>query len=88
MQEQTQQKKQRILQGKVVGVNMDKTAVVKVERHVKHDLYKKIVKRSQKYVVHDEENACHVGDAVEIAETSPISKRKSWTLRQITEKAK
>lgn len=86
--ETTEQKKQRTLQGKVISVGMSKTAVVRVERHVKHDLYKKIVKRSQKYIVHDEQDDCNVGDAVEIFETRPISKRKSWSLKKIIEKAK
>lgn len=86
--EAQEQKKQRVLYGKVVSTQMAKTAVVRVERHVKHDLYKKIVKRSRKYIVHDENDDCNIGDAVEITETRPISKRKSWTLKQIVEKAK
>lgn len=86
--ETAENKKQRTLQGKVVSASMAKTAVVRVERHVKHKLYKKIVKRSQKYVIHDEADACDIGDAVEIKEIRPISKRKSWTLKQIIEKAK
>jgi small subunit ribosomal protein S17 len=67
---------------------MDKTVVVSIEDNVRHPLYKKIVKRTIKFKAHDGENACNVGDKVEIMETRPISKEKRWRLVQILERAK
>ncbi len=74
--------------GKVVSDKMDKTIVVTVEDSVKHPLYKKIVKRTQRFKVHDESNECKVGDRVKIMETRPLSKEKTWRLVSIIEKAK
>ncbi|MBI1256720.1 MAG: 30S ribosomal protein S17 [Chloroflexi bacterium] len=68
----------RILIGDVVSDKMDKTVTVRVERRYKHPMYKKIVKRTDKYAAHDESNAFKVGDRVEIEECRPLSKRKSW----------
>ncbi|MEQ9560538.1 MAG: 30S ribosomal protein S17 [Rhodospirillales bacterium] len=68
----------RTLQGVVVSDKMDKTVTVQVERRFKHPLYKKFIKRTKKYAAHDENNACKVGDQVQIRETRPISKRKTW----------
>ena len=68
----------RILQGIVVSDKQDKTIVVRVERRVMHPIYKKFITRSKKYAAHDEENKFHTGDAVQIEECRPISKRKSW----------
>ena len=68
----------RIMQGVVVSDKMDKSIVVNVERRTKHPLYKKFIRRSKKYVAHDENNACKEGDAVQIQECRPISKRKNW----------
>ncbi len=68
----------RVLSGVVVGRSGDKTVVVRVDRRVKHKLYKKFLLRSKKYQVHDEKNACGVGDNVKIQECPPISKRKFW----------
>ena len=73
--------------GKVVSDKMDKTIVVAVEDHVKHPLYKKIVKRTYKLKAHDENNECGIGDVVEIRECRPLSKTKSWTLVRVVEKA-
>src|ERR1700682_2885480 len=70
----------RILQGIVVSDAQDKTVVVRVERRVMHPVYKKFVSRSKKYAAHDEENRCKVGEAVQIEESRPISKRKSWVV--------
>ena len=70
----------RILEGEVVSDKMDKTITVLVERRYMHPMYKKYVKRSDKYTAHDENNACKVGQRVQIIETRPISKRKTWTL--------
>ena len=68
----------RIMQGIVVSDKMDKTVTVKVQRRIKHPLYKKFINRSKKYAAHDENNSCKLGDAVSIRECKPISKRKKW----------
>lgn len=68
----------RILQGVVVSDKMAQTVVVKVERKERHPLYDKILRRSKKYKAHDPENACKVGDKVQIQESRPISKDKTW----------
>ena len=68
----------RILTGKVISSNSNKTIVVKVTRRVKHKLYKKIISRSKNYHAHDEENKYKIGDNVSIIESKPISKLKSW----------
>ena len=70
----------RILQGVVVSDKMDKSVVVKVERRVMHPVYKKYLKRSAKYTAHDENNLCKVGDVVQIIESRPLSKTKSWVV--------
>ena len=74
--------------GRVVSDKMDKTIVVAVEDHVKHPLYKKIVKRTYKLKAHDENNECKVGDTVKVMETRPLSKDKRWRLVEIIERAK
>lgn len=68
----------RIMQGVVVSDKMDKSVVVNVERRTQHPLYKKFIRRSKKYVAHDENNSCKKGDVVQIKECRPISKRKNW----------
>ena len=70
----------RLLSGRVVSSNSDKTVVVKVTRRVKHKLYKKIITRSKKYHAHDENNEFKIGDLVSIVESKPISKLKSWVV--------
>ncbi len=70
----------RVLTGKVVSDAADKTITVLVERRLKHPVYKKFIKRSSKFLAHDEANAAKVGDTVSIMESKPISKRKCWTL--------
>jgi len=70
----------RILQGVVVSDKQDKTITVKVERRLAHQKYKKIIRRSKKYAVHDEKNSYKVGDEVKIEECKPLSKNKSWTV--------
>jgi len=72
--------KLKLQSGVVVSNNMDKSIVVKVERKVKHPIYKKTIKRSKKFVTHDENNECKIGDLVEIAECRPLSKRKRFRL--------
>ena len=74
--------------GRVVSAKMDKSVVVLIERKVKHPLYGKYVKRSTKLQAHDEQNECHIGDVVQIQESRPISKNKSWRLVQVLERAK
>lgn len=73
--------------GIVVSDKMDKTIVVAIEQRVKHPLYKKIVKRTKKFKVHDENNVAGVGDKVLIAETRHLSKDKCWRLVEIIKKA-
>lgn len=77
----------RTLTGTVTSDKMDKTVTVLVERRVKHPLYGKYVVESKKYHAHDEADECGVGDKVEIAETRPLSKTKSWKVTRILEKA-
>jgi len=74
--------------GVVVSDKMQKTCVVSVTSNVKHPLYKKVVKITKKFNVHDENNDCKVGDIVEIMETRPISKNTHFRLLRIIEKAK
>jgi len=78
----------KVKTGKVVSDKMNKTIVVAVEDSVKHPLYKKIVKRMQRFKAHDESNECKIGDYVKIMETRPLSKDKNWRLVNIIEKAK
>lgn len=68
----------RILQGLVVGDSCHKSIVVLVTRRVMHPLYKKFIKRTNKFMAHDAENTCKVGDKVRIQECRPLSKRKCW----------
>ena len=74
--------------GKVVSDSMEKSIVVKVEYLVSHPLYKKRIKKSTKFMAHDEKDICRVGDKVKIAETRPLSKRKRWRVTEILEKIK
>ena len=74
--------------GTVVSDKMDKTVVVAIQDYVRHPLYKKIIKRTVKFKAHDEQNACGVGDKVEIMETRPLSKDKRWRVTAIITKAK
>ena len=78
----------KVRTGKVVSDKMDKTIVVAVEDHVKHPLYKKIVKRTYKLKAHDENNECRKGDTVKVMETRPLSKDKRWRLVAVVEKVK
>ncbi|MEM7209825.1 MAG: 30S ribosomal protein S17 [Pseudomonadota bacterium] len=84
----TDGKLQRTTVGKVVSDKMDKTAVVLVERMVRHPVYGKFIKRSKKMHVHDAENACRIGDVVQIQEGRPVSKTKSWELVKVVEQAR
>ena len=79
-------RKERI--GVVVSNKMDKSIVVAVERKEKHPMYGKFVKKTTKFVAHDEKNECSEGDTVRIMETRPLSKTKNWRLVEIVEKVK
>jgi small subunit ribosomal protein S17 len=78
----------RTFVGKVVSDKRAKTITVLVERRVKHELYGKIIGRSNKYHAHDEKGEYKMGDVVEITESRPISKTKSWVVTRLVEKAK
>lgn len=79
-------RKERV--GLVTSNKMDKSIVVSVERKVKHPKYGKFIKRTTKFVAHDEANSCNIGDTVKIMETRPLSKSKCWRLVEIVERAK
>ena len=79
-------RKERV--GIVMSNKMDKSIVVAVERKVKHPKYGKFVKKTTKFVAHDEKNDCKTGDVVKIMETRPLSKTKNWRLVEIVERAK
>jgi small subunit ribosomal protein S17 len=78
----------RLITGVVVSDKMEKTVVVRTERLVKHQVFKKYIRRHVKYKAHDESNECKAGDRVLIVESRPISKDKRWRVREILEKAK
>ena len=74
--------------GVVVSNKMDKSVVIQITRKVKHPIYGKIVKKTSKFMAHDEKNDCNIGDTVRIMETRPLSKDKCWRLVEIIERAK
>jgi len=74
--------------GIVVSNKMEKSIVVAVKRKVKHPIYGKFVNKTSKFIAHDDENTCNIGDTVKIMETRPLSKNKSWRLVQIIERVK
>ncbi|MBQ3735224.1 MAG: 30S ribosomal protein S17 [Bacteroidales bacterium] len=78
----------KVREGIVVSDKMDKSIVIKVERKMKHPIYGKFLKRTTKFMAHDEKNECRIGDRVRIMETRPLSKNKCWRLIEIVEKAK
>ena len=73
--------------GRVVSDAMNKSIVVEVERHVEHGRYKRTIKRTSRFMAHDESNTAKTGDRVRIEETRPLSKRKRWILREVLVKA-
>lgn len=73
--------------GIVTSDKMDKTVVVAVDRFVRHPLYKKIVRRTSKFMAHDEKNQCRVGDRVRIVETRPLSRHKRWRVVEVLARA-
>ena len=86
MEEKRNLRKERV--GVVTSDKMEKSIVVSVERKVKHPKYGKFVKKTTKFVAHDENNDCHLGDIVRIMETRPLSKSKNWRLVEVIERAK
>ena len=80
--------RRKVREGLVVSDKMDKTVVVEVEDRVKHALYGKVMRRTSKLKVHDEQNAAGIGDRVLIMETRPLSATKRWRVVEILEKAK
>lgn len=82
-----QKVQQRALIGRVVSDRMDKTVSVAIERLIKHPVYGKYVRRTSKVLAHDESNECKTGDRVAIRECRPISRRKSWRVVSIVERA-
>lgn len=88
MTENQTEKLVRTLSGRVVSDKMDKTVTVLVERRVKHPLIGKVVRRSNKFHAHDENNECKEGDLVMIEESRPVSKTKTWKVSKVLEKAR
>lgn len=74
--------------GLVTSNKMDKSIVISVERKLRHPMYGKFVKKTKKFMAHDETNNCNIGDTVTIMETRPLSKRKRWRLVEVLERAK
>ncbi|MEM7279210.1 MAG: 30S ribosomal protein S17 [Pseudomonadota bacterium] len=83
----TSAKTARTASGKVVSNKMDKTVSVSIERLVKHPVYGKYIRRTTKVMAHDENNECQIGDVVAIKESRPMSKKKAWSVVQVTERA-
>ena len=81
-------KERKQITGLVTSNKMDKTITVLVERKLKHTLYQKVLKKSKKFMAHDQNNECGIGDTVKIMETRPLSRKKRWRLVEILEKAK
>jgi small subunit ribosomal protein S17 len=78
----------KVMRGRVVSEANNKSIVVEVETRQQHPFFKKMVKRSKRFMAHDEANECRVGDTVRIIETRPLSKRKRWRLVEVVERAK
>jgi small subunit ribosomal protein S17 len=87
MNDQVKQTPKRTLIGEVVSDKMDKSVTVLIKRQMKHPLYGKIIERTKKYHAHDESNQVKAGDVVEIQESRPISKTKSWTVTRVVQAA-
>jgi len=79
--------RRKVREGVVVSDKMEKTIVVRVERLMRHPLYNRIVRRFTKLKAHDENNACNVGDVVQVMETRPLSKTKRWRVTEIISRA-
>ena len=85
---ETTRKTRRERVGVVVSNSMEKSIVITVNQKVKHPIYGKFVNKTSRFMAHDEENSCNVGDTVKISETRPLSKNKRWRLIEIIERAK
>lgn len=79
--------RRKVLVGRVRSDKMDKTVLVEVPRRLMHPVYKKFVSSRRRYMAHDEENDCRIGDTVEIKEFRPMSKRKRWVVTKVVERA-
>jgi small subunit ribosomal protein S17 len=84
----TERSRRKVRTGVVVSDKMDKTVLIRIDRKVRHPLYKKTVARSNKLAAHDPNNDAHVGDTVRVMETRPLSKTKRWRVVEIVERAK
>ena len=84
----TERKIRKTRIGVVSSSSMDKSITVSVRRRLRHPIYGKMVNKTKKFMAHDEQNECNVGDTVKIMETRPLSKRKRWRVVEIIEKAK
>jgi len=78
----------KVVVGVVTSTSMEKSITINVVRRLRHPIYGKFVKKSKKFMAHDEANVCNVGDTVKITESRPLSKRKRWRLLEVIEKAK
>jgi small subunit ribosomal protein S17 len=84
----TERSRRKVRTGVVVSEKMDKTVLVRIDRKVRHPLYRKTVARSNKLAAHDENNDAHVGDTVRVMETRPLSKTKRWRVVEVVQRAK
>jgi small subunit ribosomal protein S17 len=80
-------KQRKVRTGVVISNKMDKTVVVEVSRTVLHPVYKKFVRRRKRFMAHDEDNRCRIGDEVLIVETKPLSRHKNWRVRKVVKEA-
>ena len=83
----TERSRRKVVLGKVISNRLEKTITVLVERRIRHPLYGKYMTKSSKFMAHDQENVCQIGDVVRIMETRPLSKCKRWRLVEIVKKA-
>ena len=83
----SKRRQRKVRSGVVVSDRMDKTIVVEVTRTVIHPVYKKYVRRRKRFMVHDEDNRCRIGDQVMIVETRPLSRHKNWRVRKVLREA-
>jgi small subunit ribosomal protein S17 len=84
----SERSRRKVRTGVVVSEKMDKTVLVRIDRKVRHPLYRKTVARSNKLAAHDENNDAHVGDTVRVMETRPLSKTKRWRVVEVVQRAK
>ena len=84
----SERSRRKVRTGVVVSEKMDKTVLVRIDRKVRHPLYRKTVARSNKLAAHDENNDAHVGDTVRVMETRPLSKTKRWRVIEVVQRAK